>query len=150
MLRQRITTHTALRLLIACFLAMPVLVHAGLLDSWLQKDADERPTRARFDREQPQAFDAGTLSIDLKGNWKLGGSSLIFTEESIVRMDGRELSLRDLRMGQEARVVGARLGNGTVVVRRLTVESQRRRITELGALEAGTSPVGELAPDAPR
>ena len=149
MIRRFITKHGALRLVIVACLATPMLVQAGLLDKWLKPDDGGGALRARFDLEPALVFDAGVLELDLSGSWKLGASSLVFTEDSQIRMDGRELDASDVRLGREARVVGHRLADGSLAVHRLTVESTRHQVTELGALEAGDRPVGELDPNAP-
>jgi hypothetical protein len=149
MIRRTFTKHQALALVVIVGLATPMLVQAGLLDKWLNKGRDDQLPRPHFDLEPSLVFDAGTLEIDLSGRWKLGSSSLVFTEESQIQMDGRSLDADELRLGREARVTGHRVADGTVLVHRLTVESTRRQVTELGVLEAGLQPVGELPPDTP-
>ncbi len=149
MFRQHINKHPVLVALTVIAAATPMMVHAGLLDSLLGKDSAEMPEMARYDREPALVFGAGPLETDILGNWNVGGCSLRFTEESLVRIGQKEADARDLHMGQEARVMGYRLADGTVAVRRLSVTTMRQQASKLGVLERVELPVGEMPENSP-
>jgi hypothetical protein len=145
--RQLPTRRPLAALVILTCLAAPFSAGAGMLDKWFKKGG-ERPDCARYDREPSLVFDGGTLAIDLSGRWKLGGSVLVFGGSSEILQGSVEATERNLRMGQEARVTGHRLADGTVLVRRLRVLTGRQQINDLGQLDgldraAGPAPAGE-------
>jgi hypothetical protein len=129
---------------------VPMTVQAGLLDSWFAGKDRDQPPYARYDREPPLEFDAGVLSVDAFGHWKLGGHSLTFVDDSLVTHGDRAVRVRSLRMGQEARVAGHRLEDGTLAVTRLQLVQRSHQLTKLGTVDHDLRPVGEAPSGGPR
>ena len=149
MIRRHFTIRPILTVLIVLVAATPMLVQAGLLDSWLGKGKSELPETARYDREPELVFGAGHLAVDIRGNWTVGNCSLTFTEDSVIGRGKHALEPRDLHLGQEARVLGHRLADGTIAVRRLTLITTKQQIMKLNTLEPLGAPVGEMSGNVP-
>ena len=149
MFRRHFTIRPLLTVLIVLVAATPMLVQAGLLDSWFGKGKAEMPERARYDREPDLVFGAGPLAVDLKGNWTVGNCSLTFDEDSVIGRGAQTLEPRDLHLGQEARVMGHRLADGTIAVERLTLCTTKQQISQLNLMVPLESPVGEMSGNAP-
>jgi len=145
--RVRFSHRAIVRTIILLALATPLLVQAGLLDSWLKKGKAESPRAARYDLAPPLVFDAGPLAVDASGKWVVGATRLTMTSATQIYRDNQRLDPRDLRMGQEARVMGYPLGDGSIAVYRLALYT-RPTLVDLDVRRSGGAEVGELPPDA--
>ncbi|HOX24451.1 MAG TPA: hypothetical protein PLL30_01680 [Candidatus Krumholzibacteria bacterium] len=149
MSRRRLSPRTIVRTIILVALTAPVLVEAGMLDSWLKK-GEAKPIQAvRYELDPPLVFDAGSLALDPSGRWLVGASRLTLTDRSVISRDGRRLDRRDLRLGEDARIMGHRLADGTVAVKRLSLFTLRPAPAQFGVDAMDAAVVGELSPDAP-
>lgn len=155
--RPRTTHHRIFAAVLSLALAAPLLAEAGLLDfarnlvkgkSPRGAAATARPP-ARYSFEPPVAYDAGPLTVEPDGRWRVGGSRLTLHAKSNILMDDRQLAAGDLRLGQEARVMGHRLKDGTLQVRLLTLVPPRL-LPAVGTMDPAQPVVGKLPPGAPR
>ena len=133
----------------AVILALPILAQGGLLDGWLDHGKDDTFSAVHFDRQPPLVFGAGALSVDLVGRWTVGNLSLTFDDDSKIRQGRQTMTAQALRLGQNAVVMGYRLGDGSVRVRRLSVRTTAQNIGNSGGGGADAGAVGELSGDVP-
>ena len=150
MIRRHFTIRPLLTVLIVLVATTPMLVQAGLLDSWLGKGKTELPEKARYDREPDLVFGAGPLAVDIMGNWTVGNCALTFTEDSVIDRGKQTLGSQDLCMGQEARMMGYRLPDGTIAVSHLTLTTTKQKISQLNTLEPLVVTVEKMPANAPK
>ncbi len=89
------------------------------------------------------------LSVALVGRWTVGNLSLTFDDDSKIRQGRQTMTAQALRLGQNAVVMGYRLGDGSVRVRRLSVRTTAQNIGNSGGGGADAGAVGELSGDVP-